>query len=150
MTDELVTYIDAVEMQVLWPDHAVGGSGEELLAPALLNLKLAGTIIKGTDPLCDSYSAFLDNLKRPTGLEKMLRDAGVTRVFSAGLAEDFCVGFTAIDAANLGFESYVVKNGTRPVDMPFPGNTTSLKVIRSGFAKAGVQYVDSSEVTLAT
>ncbi len=104
--------------QILWPDHCIQGrKGAEFSSE--LNLHKAEAIIrKGTDPKIDSYSGFFDNgKKKATGLGDYLKGRGVSRVFIGGLAADFCVGFTALDAIELGFETIVLEDCTRPIDM---------------------------------
>jgi nicotinamidase/pyrazinamidase len=72
---------------------------------------------KGTDPAIDSYSGFFDNGKlKDTGLAGYLKGRGVTQVLLAGLAGDFCVGFTALDAISQGFETFLIEDATRPID----------------------------------
>lgn len=144
-TAQLKGYLTKVGVQVLWPEHAVEGSGEDEIRKELRDIKLAHTVIKGMDPVCDSYSAFLDNLKRPTGLTEEMNASGVKRVFVCGLAEDFCVGWSALDAVDAGFETFVIKDATRPVDVPpMDGRPGSLDAIRTQLKDAGVTYVTSS------
>ena len=102
--------------QVMWPDHCVQGTrGAELVE----ELETDGgdlVVDKGLDKDVDSYSAFFDNRRRgETCLRERLRSAGVTDVYVCGLAFDYCVGFTALDAASLGFRTRVVVDATRAV-----------------------------------
>lgn len=103
--------------QVLWPDHCVQGS-EGAKFHEDLKMKPGQLIIrKGFRKHIDSYSAFYENdQKTPTGLAGYLRERGVKRVFLAGLALDFCVGWSAEDAAKEGFEVVVIEDGTRGID----------------------------------
>ncbi len=104
--------------QILWPDHCIAGSyGAEFNAK--LDIKnLVMIIRKGYHPEIDSYSAFFENDKiTATGLDGFLRDNGIKRIFIVGLATDFCVGFSAIDAANLGYDVVVVDDATKAIDM---------------------------------
>ncbi|WP_299421319.1 bifunctional nicotinamidase/pyrazinamidase [uncultured Shimia sp.] len=104
--------------QVLWPDHCVQGSaGSDLHAD--LNLSRANVIIrKGTNPAIDSYSAFFENdQKTPTGLEGYLKTLDVTEITMVGLATDFCVQFSALDAARLGFHVTVRQDLCRAIDL---------------------------------
>lgn len=145
---QLKGYLARVGVQVLWPEHAVEDSGEDDLREELHDVKFAHTVIKGMDPACDSYSAFLDNLKRPTGLADEMRKRGVRRVFVCGLAEDFCVGWSALDSVNEGFETFVIRDATRPVDVPpMDGNPGTLDAIRDRFKEAGVKYVTSDQLS---
>jgi nicotinamidase/pyrazinamidase len=104
--------------QTLWPDHCVQGThGADLLA-ALDKTRLARIFQKGTDPRIDSYSGFLDaDHKNSTGLADFLREHHVARVYIAGLATDYCVKYTALDAVQLGFEAYVIRDACRGVNL---------------------------------
>lgn len=115
------TPFDAVEMpygtQILWPDHCViGSTGAELRADAEV-LDAAQIIVrKGFRPGIDSYSAFLENDGvTPTGLAGAMRERGLTRAVFTGLALDFCVGFSALDARKLGFEAIVELSACRGI-----------------------------------
>ena len=117
---------DVIELaglpQVLWPDHCVQDTGGALFAPGLHTRPIKRVFHKGTNPLIDSYSGFYDNgRRRATGLEEALRRMGVTRVFVVGLATDYCVKATALDAARLGFETAVLLDAMRPVNLE-PGD----------------------------
>lgn len=112
---------DTVEMpygvQVLWPDHCVQGTEG---AAFHKDLRTDGDLIvrKGFRPAIDSYSGFFENDQTtPTGLEGYLRSRGITRLTLAGLATDFCVAFTALDAARLGFEVTVDLAACRAIDL---------------------------------
>jgi nicotinamidase/pyrazinamidase len=114
---------ETVEMagvvQVLWPDHCVQGSkGAEFHSD--LNLNPVTIIVrKGTYPDIDSYSAFLDNdMRTSTGLEGYLKGLGISRLFIAGLATDFCVYFSAMDAVSMGFQVNVILDACRGIDRP--------------------------------
>lgn len=104
--------------QVLWPDHCVQGT-EGSAFHAKLNTTRADLIIrKGFNPAIDSYSAFFENDQTtPTGLEGYLRTRGITDLTLAGLATDFCVHFSAIDAAKLGFAVTVRTDLSRAIDL---------------------------------
>jgi nicotinamidase/pyrazinamidase len=123
--------------QVLWPDHCVQGSkGADFHAG--LHVDAAQMIVrKGFRPGIDSYSAFFENdHATPTGLEGYLRTRGVTRVTLVGLALDFCVGFSAVDAAKLGFDVEVAEELTRAIDIG-----GSLETARAAMRAAGVALV---------
>jgi len=97
---------------------------------------------KGFRKDIDSYSAFTENDQRtPTGLAGYLRERGLTRLFFTGVAYDFCVGFSAHAAARLGFESLVLEDLTRAVNLPDTVDATNI-----AFAAAGVQRISSSEL----
>lgn len=132
---------DLVEMpygpQVLWPDHCVQGSlGAALHAD--LNADRADLIIrKGYNPAIDSYSAFFENDQTtPTGLEGYLRSRGLTDLTLVGLATDFCVNFSALDAAKLGFDVTVDLSLCRAIDLD-----GSLDAALSGMKQAGVNGI---------
>ncbi len=131
--------MDLTEMpygpQVLWPDHCVQGSlGAQFHAD--LNVTRADLILrKGFRREIDSYSAFFENDRTtPTGLEGYLRSRGLTRLTLVGLATDFCVNYSAVDAAKLGFEVEVREDLTRAIDLD-----GSLAAARMGMAEAGAQ-----------
>jgi nicotinamidase/pyrazinamidase len=113
---------DLVEMsygaQVLWPDHCVQGSQGAAFHPGL-QIDGADLIIrKGFRPEIDSYSAFFENDQTtPTGLDGYLRTRGVENVTLVGLATDFCVHYSAVDAAKLGFDVTVVQDACRAIDL---------------------------------
>ena len=121
--------------QVLWPDHCVQGTGGADFH-ADLNTDAADMIIrKGYNPDIDSYSAFFENdHKTPTGLEGYLRTRGITTLTMVGLATDFCVHFSAVDAARLGFDVTVLEGACRAIDMD-----GSLAAARAAMQDAGVK-----------
>lgn len=104
--------------QVLWPDHCVqGGDGAQFHCD-LITTSAQMIVRKGFREAIDSYSAFFENdQKTPTGLEGYLRARGVTHVTVVGLALDFCVQFTALDARRLGFETTVIVDACRAIDL---------------------------------
>lgn len=104
--------------QILWPVHCVQGSQGAEFADALDMDKVEKIFPKGTDPEIDSYSGFYDNGHlKATGLGEYLKEKGVDKVVIVGLAADYCVKFTALDAVGLGFETIVVKDATRAVNL---------------------------------
>lgn len=124
--------------QVLWPDHCVQGSDGAVFHPAL-NTNVADVVIrKGFNRAIDSYSAFFENDKTtPTGLEGYLRVRGIDEVTLVGLATDFCVNFSAVDAARLGFKTNVRLGLCRAIDLD-----GSLQAALLGMKAAGVQLHD--------
>ena len=129
--------------QTFWPDHCVQGTRGAELHPGLDQVGLQAIIRKGMDPMTDSYSGFSDNAGRnPTGLDGYLRARGVTRIYVAGLALDYCVRWSALDARRLlpEVEVLVVVDATRPV-APESG-----KAALRDLAQAGVRLVRSDEV----
>jgi nicotinamidase/pyrazinamidase len=104
--------------QVLWPDHCVQGSAGAALHAGLLADRAQLIIRKGFRSAIDSYSAFYENDHRtPTGLAGYLHERGFKRIFLVGLATDFCVHYSAIDARREGFEAVVVEAGCRAIDL---------------------------------
>jgi len=105
--------------QTLWPAHCVQGTNGADFHKDLNTLKANTIIRKGFRKEIDSYSAFWENDRvTPTGLEGALKTMGVKRVFVCGLALDFCVAYSAVDASIAGFDTYVIMNATKPVDLP--------------------------------
>ena len=104
--------------QVLWPDHCVQGTPGAAFHPDLRTDGADLVLRKGFRPGIDSYSAFFENDREtPTGLAGYLRERGVGRVVLTGLATDFCVGFSALDALAAGFETVVLEDLCRGIDM---------------------------------
>ena len=104
--------------QVLWPTHCVQGSDGADFAPGLDLPRAELVVRKGVRPGVDSYSAFTEADRcTPTGLAGYLRERGLRRLFLVGLATDFCVAWSAMDAAAAGFEAYVVEDACRAIDM---------------------------------
>jgi len=129
--------------QALWPDHCIQGTEGAALHPDLPWQRVSAIIRKGDNPRVDSYSGFLNNWgpdgnRPPTGLAGWLRERGITHVDCCGLARDFCVKWTAEDAAAAGFETRFLWTLTRPVDA---GNDDS---VRADLEKAGVQVLDTA------
>jgi nicotinamidase/pyrazinamidase len=104
--------------QVLWPAHCVQNTGGALFAPGLRTDRIHRVFPKGTDPTVDSYSGFFDNhRRRATGLGDWLRQQGVREVLVAGLATDYCVRATAMDALDLGFRVTLAVDACRGVGL---------------------------------
>lgn len=120
--------------QVLWPDHCVQGSPGAGFHPELEVDRAELIIRKGFRPQIDSYSAFFENdHSTPTGLEGYLRTRGIERLTLVGLATDYCVNFSAVDAASLGFAVTVRQDLCRAIDL-----NGSLAAARDGMRAAGV------------
>lgn len=104
--------------QTLWPDHCIQGSTGALFHPALRTDPADLIIRKGFRPGIDSYSAFFENDREtPTGLDGYLRNRGVTGITLVGLATDYCVAYSALDAARLGFAVTVLLGACRAIDL---------------------------------
>jgi len=103
--------------QVLWPDHCVQGSTGAEFSKELNIKKIEAVIRKGMDPEIDSYSTFFDNgHKKSTGLTGYLKEREVKNVFFAGLAQDYCVYFSAKNALNNGFNVTVIEDAVKPIN----------------------------------
>ncbi|SPL71283.1 bifunctional nicotinamidase/pyrazinamidase [Acinetobacter stercoris] len=104
--------------QVLWPKHCVQGTRDAELHPDLNVPKAQLIIRKGCHQHIDSYSAFMEaDHKTSTGLAGYLKERGITQVYIVGIATDFCVAWTAIDAAKLGFETFVISDAVKGIDL---------------------------------
>ena len=123
--------------QTLWPDHCVQGTAGAAFHPELSTERAELVIRKGFRPEIDSYSAFYENDRRtPTGLAGYLRERGLKRIFLAGLATDYCVYYSAVDARRLGFDAVVIESGCRAIDL-----AGSLAAAWIGMQEAGVQRI---------
>ena len=128
--------------QVLWPDHCVQGTADAALHPGLKIPHAQLILRKGYHQNVDSYSAFLEaDRKTRTGLAAYLKAHEVQRVFIVGLATDFCVAWTALDARKAGFKAVVVEDATRAID-----TGGSLEAAWNKMAKAGVERANSSQL----
>jgi nicotinamidase/pyrazinamidase len=129
--------------QHLWPDHCIQGTLGAELHPDLRIPHAELILRKGFRKDIDSYSAFTENDHiTTTGLAAYLQARGLTRLFFTGVAYDFCVGFSALAAANLGFESIVIEDLTRAVNLP-----TTVATTNAAFAAANVQRIPSDAVS---
>jgi nicotinamidase/pyrazinamidase len=128
--------------QTLWPPHCVQGTPGADFHPGL-DLPQAELILrKGFRPQVDSYSAFFENdHATPTGLAGYLRERGLRRVFLAGLAYDYCVGYSALDARRLGFPAVVLRDACRAIDLE-----GSVAAMEAEFAKAGVAVIETAQI----
>jgi nicotinamidase/pyrazinamidase len=128
--------------QRLWPDHCVEGTWGAEVHPEL-RLERAELILrKGFRREIDSYSALFENdHQTPTGLAGYCQERGLRRMFFAGLAYDFCVGFSAVDARRSGFEAVVIRDACRGIDVG-----GSVAAMEREFDQAGVWVVESGEL----
>ena len=130
--------------QMLWPDHCVQGSDGALLSKDLSMPQAELVIRKGYHKDVDSYSAFTEaDGKTTTGLAAYLKARKLERLFVAGLATDFCVAWTALDARKAGFEAYVVEDGCRGIDAQ-----GSLAKAWADMEKAGVKRIQSGDIAV--
>ena len=123
--------------QVLWPDHCVQGSKGAEFHPDL-NIEQANAIIrKGSNPRIDSYSAFFENdRKTPTGLDGYFKSLEIENINLVGLATDFCVNYSAQDAANLGYKVSILEKMCRAIDL-----NGSLAAAKSEMQDCGVEFI---------
>ena len=128
--------------QVLWPTHCVQGTAGADFHPNLDTVPAHLLIRKGFRPAIDSYSAFAENDRATTtGLAGFLRERGITRLFFAGLATDFCVAFSAEDAVRSGFPAVVVEDGCRAIDL-----NGSLDAARRRLVEAGAVFCREADI----
>lgn len=129
--------------QILWPVHCVQNSHGSELVSTLDTTRIRRVFRKGTDPNIDSYSAFFDNGHRQsTGLTVYLREHGVREVYLLGLATDYCVKFSALDARQVGFTTTVIEDGCRGVELHEGDVENAIEEMRV----EGVGFRTSSEV----
>lgn len=130
--------------QVLWPDHCVQGTEGAALSKDLKIPQAELVLRKGFHKNVDSYSAFMEaDGKTTTGLADYLNARGLNRVFVAGLATDFCVAWTALDARKAGFETYVIEDACRGID-----TNGSLAKAWADMDKAGVKRIQSGDLAI--
>lgn len=130
--------------QVLWPDHCVQGTAGATFHAGLDLPHAEAVIRKGFRRGIDSYSGFIEADRRtPTGLEGYLRERGIAKVVIAGLATDFCVNWTAQDAARAGFETVVVEDACRAIDLD-----GSLDRAWAEMATAGIKRISAASLAI--
>jgi len=130
--------------QVLWPDHCVQGTDDAALHKDLKIPQAQVIVRKGYHKDVDSYSAFEEaDRKTATGLAGYLRQRGIRTVFVTGLATDFCVAWTAMDARKLGFETYVIEDAARGIDL-----NGSLAAAWKQMTSKGVKRIQSGDLAL--
>ncbi len=129
--------------QVLWPAHCVQGTRGAELHDDLDRARITRVFQKGTDPEIDSYSGFFDNgHRKSTGLDDWLKQRGVTELYVLGLATDYCVKFTTLDARQLGFEVSLIVDGCRGVNLHRDDSDKAIADMRA----AGARIIDSANV----
>jgi nicotinamidase/pyrazinamidase len=129
--------------QVMWPDHCIQNSYGSDFKPGLNISKNDMIIFKGTDPQIDSYSCFMDNDKKNmTGMDDYLKKKKIKDVYITGLATDYCVKWSVMDAITLGYNVFVITDAVRGVDLVSGDSQKALEEMRS----SGAQLVHSSEV----
>lgn len=129
--------------QILWPVHCVQGTKGAEFRSELNQSQWEAVFQKGKNPEVDSYSGFFDNARRgDTGLGDYLKSRGINRVFVCGLALDYCVKFTALDAKSLGFQTILIADATRAVNL----NPTDGEVAIAEMEKAGIGILKSKDL----
>jgi len=129
--------------QVMWPVHCVQETPGAEIHGGLDRVKLADVFKKGTDPAYDSYSGFFDNgHKKATGLGDYLDQRWIKQVYVMGLATDYCVKFTALDALQLGFDVFLIEDGCRAVELQPGDGERAIEEMRA----AGVNVVESGAI----
>ena len=136
---------DTVELdglhQELWPDHCVQGTSGAELHDGLDVRRITRIFQKGTDPRIDSYSTFFDNAHlKSTGLGDYLKEKEVSEVYLMGLATDYCVKFSVLDAVELGFKANVIQDGCRGIDLQAGDVSKAIDEMKT----AGVVIVSSA------
>jgi nicotinamidase/pyrazinamidase len=129
--------------QVLWPDHCIQNTQGADFVDGLHSGKIDKIVQKGSNPGIDSYSGFADNGERiQTGLHSHLQELGITEVYICGVATDYCVKFTALDAVKRGYATFLVGDACRGVDL----NPGDVEKALEEMASAGVAFVQSGEL----
>lgn len=129
--------------QILWPVHCVQGSNGAEFHKDLKRENWSAIFQKGMNPDVDSYSGFFDNARRgDTGLGDFLKEKGIKTVYISGLALDYCVKFTALDAVNLGFETWLIADASRAVNLKPTDGDSAIEEMES----AGVKIITSKDL----
>lgn len=129
--------------QVMWPMHCVQQTPGAKIHASLDRAKIPDLFKKGTDPDYDSYSGFFDNgHKKATGLGDYLHQRWIKQVYVMGLATDYCVKYTALDARNLGFDVFLIEDGCRAVELEPGDSERAIEEMRA----AGVNVVESGAI----
>ena len=127
--------------QTLWPDHAIQGTAGASLHPHLNQKRIELIVRKGFHPHADSYSAFAENDRATTtGLHGWLAARGFRRLFLCGLAFDYCVAWSALDAASLGYEVTVIEDACRGIGLPGADGRSTIDAARERLVAAGVRF----------
>jgi nicotinamidase/pyrazinamidase len=133
--------------QVLWPDHCVQGSWGSEFHPLLRTDRIQKVIYKGTDPNIDSYSCFFDNAhQQETGLNTYLKELNITDVYIMGLATDFCVQYSVLDALLLGFKTFLIEDGCFGINQTPNAVEHSIHTMQ----KAGATIIQSTMIPQAS
>lgn len=137
-----IILMEGVE-QILWPDHCVQGTKGAEFLKELRTDRIERVFKKGTDKMIDSYSGFFDNEhKKATGLGDYLKEKGVDEIYLVGLATDYCIKFSALDAVKLGFKTVVIEDACRGVEL----NRGDVKKAIDEMRQAGVAVITSDSI----
>ncbi|MBA3972357.1 MAG: bifunctional nicotinamidase/pyrazinamidase [Bacteroidetes bacterium] len=129
--------------QVLWPVHCVQNTKGSEFSPSVNSLKFHGIFYKGTESSIDSYSAFFDNdHNNSTGMSEFLKEFKVANIFIAGLTTDYCVKYTALDALKLGYQTYVIVDACKAVNLMEGDEQKALAEMNT----AGVNLIHSKDL----
>lgn len=142
---------DQVEMpygqQTLWPAHGLQNSANAAIHPDIDQSRIEVIIRKGFRPQIDSYSAFFENDQQTaTGLDGYLTSRSIKRIFLTGLALDFCVAYSARDAARLGYQVFVIEDACRGIGLPIGPNVTTIDAAKKELRALGVGFVASANL----
>jgi nicotinamidase/pyrazinamidase len=133
--------------QILWPDHGIAGSHEAMIHPDIDQTRVEVIIRKGCRVELDSYSAFFENDHlTATGLDGWLRQRGFRRLVLCGLATDFCVAWSAEDAARLGYQVAIVEDACRAIALPTTAGRTTMDEARDRLTALGVRFITSQDI----
>ncbi len=129
--------------QILWPDHCIQYSKGAEFSPSLQQEKIEHIFQKGTDINIDSYSGFFDNgHRKATGMGDYLKEKGIKNLFLCGLATDYCVKFTALDAVELGFNTFLITDATKGVNL----NPNDVDKAIQEMKEANVHLIESTQL----
>ncbi|MEI7710283.1 MAG: bifunctional nicotinamidase/pyrazinamidase [Rhodospirillales bacterium] len=138
---------DAIGGQTLWPDHGIAGSASAAIHAAIDQTRIEVVVRKGFRPHLDSYSAFFENDRTThTGLDGWLRQRGFQRIFLAGLATDFCVGWSAEDALRLGYDVVLIEDACRGIGIPTAPGRTTIDDMRDKLAALGCRFIVATDL----
>jgi nicotinamidase/pyrazinamidase len=133
--------------QILWPDHGVAGTKEAAIHSGIDQTRIELVVRKGCRIELDSYSAFFENDHvTATGLDGWLRQRGFRQLVLCGLATDFCVAWSAEDAARLGYDVTIVEDACRAIALPTTAGRTTMDEARDRLAALGVRFINSDEL----
>jgi nicotinamidase/pyrazinamidase len=133
--------------QILWPDHGIAGTPEARIHPGIDQTRIELVVRKGCRIELDSYSAFYENDRvTATGLDGWLRQRGFRHLFLCGLATDFCVAWSAEDAARLGYTVTIVEDACRAIALPAGEGRTTMDETRQRLIALGARFVNSKDL----